>query len=146
MHQAELKQLNDEANRQMGEELFEFATITATIRNQSHVNIEALKTAQEPKDKSIKALASEIAESINAVRSEPPVAPRLTDSEEMRLVTLCPTNAEKNETPTELPESVIATSQIRSGRPRITRVPIRPPPKSSTRLMSRAHTATVGKR
>jgi hypothetical protein len=70
----------------------------------------------------------------------PPVVAHLTRSEEMRLTTLCPTNAAKNVMPTEIPPSILQRAQASTAKTKTPRAGRRPMTTSSTKLMTRAYT------
>jgi hypothetical protein len=146
LHEEESNQIRDNFEKSHRDESNFFDDAVALIRDRGEVKIQSLTASPKVKAEAIDNLNKALDESMAQFNSRPPVVAHLTQSEEMRLTTLCPTKAAKNEMPTELPETIIQQAQIKTVKTAATRTGLRPPSKSSTGLISRAYTANAGKR
>ena len=95
----------------------------------------------------IQTLMEEINNSMEEYNLQPTIAPKLTKSEQMRLTTLCPTQAAMNNTSSNTEELVRRAFTATGSGNRTYRTGLRPTTThGSTRLISRVYTATIGKR
>jgi hypothetical protein len=146
LHEEEINQIREDGAQNDLQETNRFNEQVDLVRQKGEVKIQSVTAPEEVKGTAIEYLGTALTESMHQFNSRPPVTAHLTESEEMRLTTMCPTNAAKNAMPTELPETVIQTAQIKTMKTPATRTGLRPPSKSSTGLISRAYTANIGKR
>jgi hypothetical protein len=145
MHEREVIRLKQEADDRDSRARSDFMLGVAQIRNEAEVQVRALKTVDVMKAEALARVKAKIDEMMKEFGDLPPVVPKLTRSEVMRLMSLCPTKAAMNAMPTEVPQSILARVHARTAKPTAPRMGARPVSTSSTGLMTRAYTA-VGAR
>jgi hypothetical protein len=148
LHEEEINQLRKEAADRDEEGKRSFALAVSLIKHKARVQMEALGAPEEQKRTAFKNLMTEIDESMKEFGELPEIAPKLTKSERMRLTELCPTHAAMNPLITDVSdqETLQRRERVRSALTGKTRTGLRRPPQTSTALISRAFTATHGKR
>jgi hypothetical protein len=140
MYEARLTKERNEANQREADARTEFDIAVKHIKNDTQVQIRALRAEETLKNDSVGEALAELDDLMTEFAALSPVAAHLTRSEAMRLTTLCPTNAAKNAMPTNIPPSILQKAQASTAKPRTPRAGARPVSKSSTKLMTRAYT------
>lgn len=145
LHEEEIKKLkessdfqNQEAKRKLREEV-------DLLKDRATVRIKAVTANDLTKKAGIDTLMNEIDNSMKEYNLMPTIVPKLTKSEQMRLTTLCPTNAAMNSISGNT-EEVVKRALTATTAKRTYRTGLKHPTHNSTRLLTRAYTATVGKR
>jgi hypothetical protein len=140
MHQDRLTRERNENQQKQSEATDDFHIAVEHLRNETRVRIRALRAEDSLRADATQEALAELDDLMEEFGTLPPVAARLTRSEEMRLTALCPANAVKNAMPTDIPQSIIQRAQASTAKPRTPRAGARPVSTSSTRLMTRAYT------
>lgn len=147
LHEKELIQLKERADMQNEDAKRQLNETIDLLKDHAIVRIQALTSTDFEKKTAIDSLIAEITQSMSDYNEMPTVVPELTKSEQMRLWSLCQTNAAMNMKNTE---DLVRRAEAKTPRPTTSRTGLRtssrPPSHSSTKLISRAHTATIGKR
>jgi hypothetical protein len=140
MHEDQLTRERNETDRKRGEATDDFQRTFRHIKNDTQVQIRALRAEDELKSDAVQEALAELDDLMKGFAELPPVVPHLTRSEEMRVTALCPTNAVKNSMPRDIPASILQRAQAATTKPRTPRLGTRPVSTSSTKLMTRGYT------
>jgi hypothetical protein len=140
MHQTRLDRERKDAQDREAKATDDFRIAVTQIRNETKVQIRALRAEDDLKDDAVTEALAELGDLMAEFDALPPVAPHLTESEEMRVTQLCPTNAVKNAMPTEIPMAILQKARVSPSTTRTPRATIKPFPMSSTRLLTRVYT------
>lgn len=148
LHETESKQLKEKADSQLSEAKLKLKENVDLLKDRATVKIQAVTSNDLTKKAGIQTLMEEIDNSMKEYNLQPTIAPKLTKSEQMRLTTLCPTQAAMNNASSNTEELVKRAFTANGNGKRPTyRTGLRPTTThGSTRLISRTYTATVGKR
>ena len=146
LHEDEIKQLIRKSDSQNKEAKLKLRENVDLLKDRATVRIQAVTSNDLTKKTGIQTLMEEIDNSMKEYNLQPTVAPKLTKSEQMRLTTLCPTQAAMNSSCTNTEEVVRRAFTAKGNGTRTFRTGLRPTTHSSTRLISRTYTATLGKR
>jgi hypothetical protein len=140
MHQARLDSERSDAQHKEDDAVAEFRLAVRHLTDRAQVQIRALRATEALKDSSAADALAELEALIAEFVAQPPVVAHLTQSENMRVVALCPTNAVKNAMPTDIPPSLLQKAAAAKAKPKTARERGRPLWSPSTRLMTRAYT------
>lgn len=145
LHEDEIKNMKEECEERDRKEDLIFRNALDNILHEADVRFEACTTNDETKAKARNDLRLLMDESYEKYASTPLNLPKPTKSEQMRITALCPSNAAMNQVKDEPPEELMKRAETSAAK-RATRTGLRQPKKASTGLISRAFTATIGRR
>lgn len=145
LHEEEITKMKKECEENDKKEELVFSNAVKNIIHEAGVRFQACTTNNETKEKAINELQSKMDESMNKYKAIPLGLPKPTKSEQMRITSLCPSNAAMNQVKDEPPEQLMKRADTSAAK-RATRTGLRQPKKASTGLISRAFTATIGRR
>jgi hypothetical protein len=140
MHEARLTSERNEVLRREAEATADFRTAVKQIKNETEVQIRALRATNTLKDDGVQEALAELDDLMGEFHTLPPVVAKITKSEEMRITALCPTNAVKNALPKDIPQSILQRAHAATSKTRTPRPGQRTVSTASTKLMTRAYT------
>ncbi|OHT06139.1 hypothetical protein TRFO_25922 [Tritrichomonas foetus] len=145
LHEEESKQLKEKSDHDLNEAKRKLKEAVDLLKDRATVRCQAVTANELTKKAAIDSLMAKINDSMKEYNLMPTVEPKLTKSEQMRLTTLCPTRAAMNRVEST-PEDIVRRAEAATAKGTTCRTGLRPPSHSSTGLISRAYTATIGKR